>query len=600
MFMVSGGGIMYLTDAVGLNPKIRYYCNYHEQACVVAAEGYARVRNGVGACLVTTGPGAANAISALPAAFVDSIPLLVIAGTVKRELIADFDKLRQLGPQEANTVAMARPVTKYAKSVRDPQTIRYEMEYAYAQATSGRPGPVFLEIPVDVQGSLIDPQTFIGYTAPETSGEKLAEQVAHIAALVRQAKRPILVCGNGVHRAGAQQLLRTLLDRLRIPIALPLTAKDVIEEDHPLNIGVFGTAGQRRANFAIQNSDCLLAIGAGLNVQKVGFNAAGFAPEAYKIIVDIDDAQLKHQILLPDLALQADAGDFLREMLAQLESAPYSASFRWLNACANWKARYPLVVSGYFEDREHVNSYVFFDRLSDALGPDDVVVTGDALDVASLFQTFRVKSGQRTVTSGWGAMGWCLPMSVGACVGHGSKRVICVTGDGSFQFNSQELLTISHYRLPIKMFIFNNRGYSNIRGTQEGFFERRFVGADQASGVGNPDYHKLALAYGLRYSFIRNNSDLESGIRSFLEQSGPGLCEVNISPEQRISPKASAFRRPDGTFESRPLEDMAPFLPREEVWENMHLFDDEQQVAENFEVLAEKGENDPEGSTKPA
>lgn len=589
VFLVSGGGIMYLTDAVGLNPKLHYYCNYHEQAAVVAAEGYARVRNGVGACLVTTGPGAANAISALPGAFVDSIPLLVIAGNVKRELIADFEKLRQLGPQEANTVAMARPVTKYATSVRDPQTIRYEMEYAYAQATSGRPGPVFVEIPVDVQGASIDPQELNGYTASEKSADKLAEKVAHVLTLVRRARRPILICGNGVHRAGAQEQLRSLLDRLRIPIALPLTAKDIIEEDHPLNIGIFGTAGQRRANFAIQNSDCVMAIGAGLNVQKIGFNAQGFAPKAYKIIVDIDEAQLKHQILQADLALQADAGDFITEMLTQLEAAPSSAPSRWLNACASWKARYPLMERQYSDDPEHVNSYAFYDRLADALSPDDVIVTGDALDVCSLFQAFRVKRGQRTLISGWGAMGWCLPLAVGACVGHGSQRVICVTGDGSFQFNSQELLTISHYRLPVKIFVFNNRGYSNIRGTQESFFEGRYVGADHGSGVGNPDYYKLALAYGMGYSCIGTNPELECGIRSFLVQPGPALCELNISPEQRISPKASAFRRPDGTFESRPLEDMAPFLPREEVWENMHLFDDEHKVVEKSGVAAEKG-----------
>lgn len=588
LFMVSGGGIMFLTDAVGLNPKIRYYCNYHEQACVVAAEGYARLRNGVGACLVTTGPGAANAISALPAAFVDSIPLMVIAGNVKRELIADFDKLRQLGPQEANTVAMAKPVTKYAKSIRDPHTIRYEMEYAYAQATSGRPGPVFLEIPVDVQGAVIDPQQLSGYDAPARSTAGLPEQVAQVLGLIRRAKRPILVCGNGLYRAQAQGLLRSLLEHLKIPIALPVTAKDIIEEDHPLNIGVFGTAGQRRANFAVQNSDCLLAIGAGLNVQKIGFDAKGFAPKAYKIIVDIDESQLKHQILRPDRAVQADAGDFLAEMLTQLETAPYSECSRWLNACANWKARYPLVMDEYFSDPEHVNSYVFYDRLADALDADDVVVTGDALDVASMFQAFRVKRGQRTISSGWGAMGWCLPMAVGACVGHRSKRVICVTGDGSFQFNSQELLTISHHRLPVKIFIFNNRGYSNIRGTQDSFFERRYVGSDLGSGVGNPDFCKLANAFGLGYSSIRTNPELEDAVRRFLEQPGPALCEVNISPEQRILPKASAFRRPDGTFESRPLEDMAPFLPREEVWENMHLFDDEQQVGEESGVLAEK------------
>lgn len=590
VFLVSGGGIMFLTDAVGLNPKLRYYCNYHEQACVVAAEGYARLRNGVGACLVTTGPGAANAISALPGAFVDSIPLLVIAGTVKRELIADFDKLRQLGPQEANTVAMAKPVTKYAKSVRDPQTIRYELEYAYAQATSGRPGPVFIEIPVDVQGAVIDPAKLSGYTAPQRSSDGLAEQVAQVLDLIRGANRPILVCGNGVHRAGAQELLRSLLERVQIPIALPVTAKDIIEEDHPLHIGGFGTAGQRRANFAIQNSDCLLAIGAGLNVQKIGFDSKSFAPKARKIFVDIDESQLKHQILRPDLAVQADAGDFLREMLVQLEGAPISVSSRWLNACANWKARYPLVMSEYFNDPEHVNSYVFYDRLADALDPEDVIVTGDALDVVSLFQVFRFKRGQRALISGWGAMGWCLPMTVGACVAHRGERVICVTGDGSFQFNSQELLTISYHRLPVKIFIFNNRGYSNIRGTQEGFFERRYVGSDNGSGVGTPDFSKLAMAYGFSYSCIGTNPELEDGIRSFLAQPGPALCEVSISPNQRIFPKASAFRRPDGTFESRPLEDMAPFLPREEVWENMHLFDAEQDPVEPGVVTEKSGD----------
>lgn len=577
IFLVSGGGIMYLLDSVGRNPGIRYYCNYHEQACTIAAEGYARIRNGVGACLVTTGPGAANAISALPAAWVDSIPLIVITGQVKRELIADYDKIRQIGPQEANTVGMAEPVTKYAKSIRNPETIRYELEYAYSQATSGRPGPVLLEIPVDVQGAQIEPERLQGYTPSESPRLKgqLTQDVKKVLETIRSAKRPILVCGNGIHRARAGGLLRSVLDCLRIPIALPLTAKDIIEEDHPLNIGVFGTAGQRRANFAIQNSDCLVALGAGLNTQKIGFNVQGFAPKARKIFVDIDEAQLKYQVLRPDYAVQADAGEFLGEMLRQLEGSPYSASSKWLEACVMWKARYPLLMNEYFDDHEHVNSYVFFDRLSEALESDDVVVTGDALDVASLFQSFRLRRNQRTITSGWGAMGWCLPLAIGASVGHRKQRVICVTGDGSFQFNSQELLTISHYRLPIKIFIFNNKGYSNIRGTQDSFFERRYVGADPSSGVANPDYRKLACAYEFPYLYLATNAELENGIKTALAEEGPGLCEVNISADQRILPKASAFRRPDGTFESRPLEDMAPFLTREEIWENMHLFDDE-------------------------
>jgi acetolactate synthase-1/2/3 large subunit len=577
IFLVSGGGIMYLLDSAGRNPDIHYYCNYHEQACAIAAEGYARVRNGVGACLVTTGPGAANAISALPAPWVDSIPLIVISGQVKRELIADYDKIRQIGPQEANTVGMAKPVTKYAKCVRDPETIRYELEFAYAQATSGRPGPVLLEIPVDVQGAQIDPDKLKGYTPPTPlkTHDQLAAEVADVLAAIRKAKRPIFVCGNGIHRANAQDLLRSLIDKMRIPITVPLTAKDIIEEDHPMNIGVFGTAGQRRANFAIQSSDCLIAIGAGLNCQKIGFNIEGFAPKARKIIVDIDEAQLEYQLVRPDCAVQADAADFLREILAQVERSPYQSPDRWLKACATWKSRYPLITDDYLNDPKHVNSYVFYDKLADILGNDDVFVTGNALDTTSYFQAYRVKKGQRTINSGWGAMGWCLPLAIGACIGRGRRQTLCITGDGSFQFNAQELLTISHYKLPIKIFVFNNNGYSNIRGTQESFFERRYVGVDPESGVANPDFCKLAAAYGFGYSKIANNAELDRGIRVALAMEGPALCEVNISPEQRIFPKASAFRRPDGTFESRPLEDMAPFLPRDEIWENMHMFDEE-------------------------
>jgi acetolactate synthase I/II/III large subunit len=577
LFLVSGGGIMYLLDSVGRNRDVRYFCSYHEQAAVVEAEGYARIRNGVGACLVTTGPGEANAVSALPAAWVDSIPLIVISGQVKRELIADYAKIRQIGPQQANVIGMARPVTKYASVVLDPAMIRYELECAYAHATEGRPGPVFLEIPVDVQGAQIDPQTLQSYRA-EPEGEAqvaISQKVAEVLATIRNAKRPILVCGNGIHRANAQGLLRSVLDHLRIPIALPLTAKDIIEEDHPLNIGIFGTAGQRRANFAIQNSDCLVALGAGLNSQKIGFNVAGFAPRAKKVVIDIDEAQLQYQVLRPDLGIVADAGPFLREMLKQLEHEPYSAPDRWLAACAQWKAKYPLIVAEYLADPDHVNSYVFYDCLAAAIDASDTIVTGNALDTTSYFQAYRVKRGQRTINSGWGAMGWCLPMAIGACIGNGLRRTLCVTGDGSFQFNSQELLTISRYRLPIKIFVFNNKGYSNIRGTQESFFDARYVGSDFDSGLANPDFAKLAGAFGLAYCSIRTNADLDRGIGEALAMDGCVICEVNISSKQRIFPKASAFRRPDGTFESRPLEDMAPFLPREEVWECMHMFDDD-------------------------
>jgi len=577
IFLVSGGGIMYLLDSVGRNPNIRYYCNYHEQACAVAAEGYARVRNDVGACLVTTGPGAANAVSALPAAWVDSVPLMVICGNVKQELIADHTKIRQIGPQETNVIGMARPVTKYAKSIRDPNTIRFELEYAYSEATSDRPGPVLLEIPLDVQGAQVNPEQLPGYQPdrPKVAINSLAAEVTEVIRTLKLAKRPILVCGNGIHRAKGQELLRSLLDSLRVPVALPVTAKDILEEDHPMNIGIFGTAGQRRANFAIQNSDCLLAIGAGLNVVKIGFNVHGFAPKARKIIVDIDEAQLKHQVVHPDHAVQADAALFLREMAVQLSCSPYAAPGKWLDACAKWKAHYPLIVEDYHSDPAHVNSYVFWDKLADVIDATDVIVTGNALDTTSYFQAYRVKRGQRTMNSGWGSMGWCLPLAIGASIGSGMRRTLCVTGDGSFQFNSQELLTIAHYRLPVKIFIFNNKGYSNIRGTQESFFQGRYVGADRGSGVGNPDYRLLAAAYGLGYSFIPTNAELESGIHAALAAEGPAMIEVNLSAQQRIFPKGSARRLPDGKFESPPLEDMAPFLPRDEFWKNMRQFDDD-------------------------
>jgi acetolactate synthase-1/2/3 large subunit len=575
LFLVSGGAIMHLLDAVGRNSDLRYYCNYHEQACVASAEGYARIRNAVGACLVTGGPGTANAISALPAAWVDSVPLMVICGNVRQELIADPSKLRQIGPQETNLLAMARPVAKYVRSVRDPESIRYELEYAYALAGSGRPGPVLLEIPLDVQGAQIVPERLRAYQAPPNGQDQreLAAQAAQVIQSVRAAKRPILVVGNGIHRAHALGLLRSLLDVLCIPVVLPVTGKDLLEEDHPMNIGVFGTAGQRRANFAIQNSDCLLAIGAGLNMVKIGFDVKGFAPKALKIIVDIDEGQLKYQVVRPHQGVLADAAEFLGEMLNQLRCSPYAAPARWLSACASWKSRYPLIVPEYLSDPAHVNSYVFWDRLADLIDPATTIVTGNALDTTSYFQAYRVPRGQRTINSGWGSMGWCLPLAIGACIGQGLRPLVCVTGDGSFQFNSHELLTISRYRLPIRVFVLNNQGYSNIRATQETFFEGRYVGSDCASGVMNPDFCQLAAAYGLAYFRIENNDALESGIGKALAGPAPALIEVNLSPEQRIFPKASAFRRPDGSFESRPLEDMAPFLPREEVWENMHQFD---------------------------
>jgi acetolactate synthase-1/2/3 large subunit len=580
IFLVSGGGIMHMLDSVGRNPDMNYYCNYHEQACAISAEGYARIRNGVGACLVTVGPGGSNALSGMLGAWYDSIPIIVICGQVRRNLIADYSKVRQIGPQEGNNIAMARPVTKYATVVLDPNMIRYELELAYYKATSGRPGPVWLDIPLDVQDSQIDETQLPSYNPPKSEtnedGAILVNHVKEAIEIIRNAKRPLLLCGNGIHLSNSEELLKKLLNRLNIPIVLPDAAKDLIAEDHPLNIGIFGTAGQRRANFAVQNSDCILSLGAGLCLKKVGFNFQGFAPKAKKIVVDIDEGQLYSQVIKPDLPIQADVRLFMEEMLDQLKTTSIKSFPEWIDACSQWKERYPLIVDEYHTDTEHVNSYVFMDKLSNFLSSSDALVAGNGLDTVSYIQVYKVKEGQRTYTSiNWGAMGWDLPLTIGTCVGKGKTRTICITGDGSLQWNIQELLTIKNYNLPIKIFVFNNRGYSSIRATQKTFFNGRFVGSDESSGVSNPDFELLAKAYGLEYVNILNNEAIDQGIKQVLEGNSPVLCEVNISPEQGITPKASSFVRDDGTIESRPLEDMFPFLPREEVWENMHLFDND-------------------------
>lgn len=578
VFLVSGGGIMHMLDSVGKNPSMTYYCNYHEQACAYSAEVYARVTGKIGVCLVTTGPGGTNTLSGVASAWVDSIPILVLSGQVRRDLIADYTKIRQMGPQEGNVVEMARPVTKYAVTLLDPQQVRYELEKALYLATSGRPGPVWLDFPLDVQGTEIDETKLVSFVPPmvEVDRGQLEKQVKQFIQIAREARRPLLLPGNGIHIARAEALLGELLERIPFPVVLPHCAKDLVPESHPRYMGVFGTAGQRRANFAIQNADCIFFLASGINITKTGFNYKGFAPKAKKVIVDIDEGQLFHQAIRPDFGVQADIHDFLTELLRQLDTinVEFSPSEKWLEACAGWKERYPIILEEFYHDKEHVNSYIFVDKLSDLLEAEDIVVTGNGIDEVSYWQAFKVKPGQRTMISGnWGPMGWDLPAAVGACIGSG-RRTICLSGDGSSQLNIQELLTIKHYNLPIKIFIFNNQGYTNIRLTQANFFGRLF-GADEASGISNPDFAHLAAAYGFSYSTILNNDEIASGIQRVLASEGPALCELNISVKQGIIPKASAFRREDGTLESRPLEDMAPFLPRQEYWDNMHMFDDD-------------------------
>lgn len=575
VFMVSGGGIMHLVDSVGRHPGVRYYCNYHEQACAIAAEAYARVRNGVGACLVTTGPGSTNALSGIAGAFVDSVPVIVISGQVRRDLIADYSKLRQLGPQEINIEPMARPVVKYFKTLMDPAMLRYEMECAWWHATSGRPGPVWINVPLDVQGADVDESSLRGYGGVTGSDcDPRLDQVREAVEMLQAAKRPVLIASGGIHLAGAEALFLRFVKKIRAPVLLTIGGMDLMGEGDEFYQGKFGPLGQRRGNFALQNSDLVLSLGASMSVACVGFNTAGLAPKARRIMVNVDAGELAKATYRADLAIHADVKRFMETFLRDTESTEFQPSPEWMAACEAWKRRYPILTPDLYEDKRHVNSYVFTSELSDLLGPEAVVVTGNALDAWSVYQTFKVKRGQRILVNvNYGSMGWDLPAAVGACVAQGNGRTILITGDGSFQFNVQEMLTIGRNRLDVKIFVLNNRGYASIRGTQTAFFEGHFVGADEGSGLGNPDFAKIAAAYGLGYGRIETNDRIRGAAAEFLARPGAALCEVNVAYSQDRRPRASSFRRADGMLESRPLEDMFPFLPEEEVRENMHICD---------------------------
>lgn len=575
IFTVSGGGIMHLTDSVRRNSEMRYICNFHEQACAIAAESYARVRNGVGACLVTTGPGSTNALSGIAGAYVDSIPVIVISGQVRRELIANYKKLRQLGPQEINIDELAKPVVKYFITLLDPSRIRYEMEAALWHATSGRPGPVWINIPLDVQSAEFDLESSPSFVPPEGKLEtkELVGQVAKVIRLLSESKRPVVIAGNGVHLSSAGDRFRKLIEKTNAPALLTVGSVDLLEENHPLSMGRFGPLGQRRANFTLQNSDLVLSIGASMSVSSIGFNTAEFAPQAKRIMVNIDAEELLKPNYKPDLGIVADAGSFIDEFLRQSSDRNFVVSSEWEKACKLWKNKYPTITQDYLEDTHHVNSYCFSRKLSQYLPPDGIVVTGNSLDFWSVYQSFEVKVGQRVYTNiNYGSMGWDLPAVIGASVGKPNQPICIPTGDGSIQFNVQELMTIRRNNLPIKIFVLNNQGYESIRSTQKNYFEGRLFGSDYSSGIDNPDFQLLAAAYGIPYACIHTNQELDT-IENILKLEGPVLCELKLSPNQPRSPKIMSVKNPDGSMSSRPLQDMAPFLPREEVWENMHLFD---------------------------
>ncbi|HQS47104.1 MAG: hypothetical protein B7Y12_05205 [Rhizobiales bacterium 24-66-13] len=576
VFFVSGGWIMYLSDALKRNPDLNYIVNYHEQSCAIAAEAYARVNEKLGVCLVTAGPGSTNALTGVAGAYVDSIPMLVISGQVRTQIMADYTYQRQVGPQEINIQPMAEPVTKYIVTVMDAKDIRYEVEKCLHLAMSGRPGPVWLNVPLDIQNALIEPTEIRGYTPDEESIPALPlSEIERVAAMIAKAKRPVLIGGNGIVLAGARAEFRTLVETLNIPALVTISAMDLLAEDHPLFQGRGGPGGQRRANFALQNSDLVLAIGTSLSISCIGFNDQ-FAPKAEKILVNIDDGDLERKNVKIEHPIKADAKDFISRLLTQFSAHQYSPTSRWLEACAEWKKSHPVMLPKEIVQDGFVDAYEFYDELSRQMGSTDIIISGNSLDGCIIaYQAHRIKEGQRAFTSVcFGAMGWDLPALVGGCVADRSRRGVLITGDGSLLFNVQELMTLAVFNLNAKIFISNNGGYASIRGTQTRFCEGRYIGVDGDSGVANPDFAALAKAFGIDYIRIDKSDELSDKIKLAFSTTKPCIIDMNVSREQQRF-RASSYKKEDGTIASRPIEDMDPLLPREELHRIMTMFDNE-------------------------
>jgi acetolactate synthase-1/2/3 large subunit len=574
IFLVTGGGAMHLNDAIGREPRLRYVCNHHEQASAMAAEGYARVTGTVGVLNVTAGPGGVNALNGVFGAFTDSVPMLILSGQAKREtLFASYDlpQLRQLGDQEVDIIHAAQKMTKYAKLILDPNTIRFELEKALHLATAGRPGPCWLDIPVDVQSAQIDPDALPAYepekSAPVYLPANIKEIVGDVLAKIRAAERPVLLVGTGVRIAGALDLLEEIADVLKIPIATAWTP-DLLPTDNPYYCGRQGSIGTRAGNFTVQNADVVLILGARMPVRQVSYNWKSFARYAFKIQVDVDPAELNKPISVADRGICCEAKYFLEEVKRQLAGHVVPEKHtKWLSWCRERVANYPVVLPRQRTWKNGINPYYFVERLFDQLGAGDVVVCGDATACIVPFQAARLRKGQRLFSnSGSASMGYDLPAAIGAAVAHG-KRVICLAGDGSIMMNLQELQTVSHYRLPLVIFVLNNGGYLSIRTTQSNFFGQ-LVGEGAESGVSFPDFVKVAEAHGLSAIKIEGERFAEQ-IAKALRSDGPILCEVVLDRSQGFEPKLSSKKLPDGKMVTAPLEDMAPFLPRDEFKRNL-------------------------------
>lgn len=572
VFMLSGGGCMHLVNSLGKNENITYRCCLFEQVVSLAACAYAQYTNDIGVGLVTTGPGGTNAVTGVANAWSDSIPLMMISGQVKTADIS-YGNLRTLGFQEIDIVSVVKPITKYAVTVLEPNRIAYELEKCLYIAREGRPGPVWLDIPLDVQASMIDEEA-LEHFEPEPITEKgCILDSEKLISLIKSSKRPVFIGGYGIKMAGAETEFAQVAKRLNIPVLLTWKAMDLLEDDNELFYGRPGCIGQRCANFIQQNSDLIISVGARLDFGQIGYNHLDFAPKAKKIIVDIDKEELGKFKFETQMSIQMDAGEFLRQLNEAIEDITYKPEQDWLEYCVRMKHNYPVVTKELIERKDGISSYYLMQLLHEHTDEFTVFAPGNSGACSEVFcQSYRVKNGQRVVTSNTlGSMGTGLPCAIGACVASQMSETICLNGDGGFQMNIQDLETVRRLSLPIKFFVLNNQGYGSIRNSQDNYFGGFYVGAEKNSGVTTPELERIAYAYKIPYYKITSNDEMKNKIPHILKEDGPVLCEMMISMEERTMPRTTSKILEDGKMVSVPQEDLFPFLPRDEFEDCMKI-----------------------------
>lgn len=566
VFLVSGGGCIHLVDSFGKS-KINLIPTLHEQGAAICAESYSQYTNKLGVALVTTGPGATNALTGVASAWLDSIPMLLLTGQVQNKDRVCNKGVRQLGFQEIDTVSIYKSIVKYAVTIDDPKTIKYHLDKALYLATSGRPGPVVLDIPLDVQAAQIDIDTLEGYNPIEEKYD--ISFIKNIVFSLTKAKRPIILAGNGIRLANALPEFYEFIEKTGIPVLTTWKTLDILEEDHPQYVGRPGGVGQRGANFNQQNSDFILVVGARLDHGQLAYQPQYFAREAIKCIVDVDKNEINKLDINIEYPVEMDAKLFLQEINKLISKLNIED---WLVFCKQLHTKYPVILPEYLDpNKPNINNYAFIEYLSDILPENSLLIPGSSGACSEVtMQAFKPKKKTRVYNSeGLGSMGFGIPSAIGGCIASNKKETICIDGDGGFFMNIQELELVYRYQLPIKFFILNNNGYGSIRTTQNTHFNGKLIVSDPTSGLTLPSIALNAAAYKIPYVEIKNQKNLKNKLQDVLNITGPVICELIVDPEHKTFPKASVYKKEDGSFATKPMEDLAPFLDREEFLSNL-------------------------------